>query len=90
MILCKGTYKKGAGKTEKGENNKAKVVVYYPGNLVMSYCPRRASNKSIKLARLFKGPYRVINQLSHYVVRKIGMSRSGRQVHVNSMKELFS
>lgn len=75
-------------------DKRARAVTFQPGELVMLFCPKRLSNKCIKLCRLFKGPYRVIRRVGsvNYVVRRLGIRRTGPQdlVNVNRLKKFFS
>lgn len=54
----------------------------------MVYTPRRITGKTMKLCRLYKGPYLVVRRMSecNYVVRMGRRLARSDVIHINRMK----
>ena len=70
-------------------DKKAKNVSFERNDLVLIYKPRRITGVSLKLSRLYKGPFKIVRRISamNYVVKKVGNSRFRDVVHVNRIKK---
>ena len=71
---------------------RAVPIVFEPGQLVWLLVPAIPVGTSAKFARLWRGPFRVIEKLSDVVYRVEDTRQAGRiqVVHVNRLKKCFS
>lgn len=89
LINCAiNNIKKAQIKQKASFDRKAKIRNFVPNQLVMVYTPRRVTDKSIKLCRLYKGPFQIIRRIStvNYAIRKLNNRRFRDIVHVNRLK----
>lgn len=79
---------KAQRRQKRNYDKKTRNRQFQTGELVLLYCPRRVSGRSMKLCRLYKGPYLIVRRLSNcnYVVKKVGRSTRRDVVHVNRLK----
>lgn len=72
-------------------DKKSKDISFAPNDLVMVLKPRRLTGRSLKLCRLYKGPYKILNSISkvNYLVQRLSASGRAKNeiVHVNKLKK---
>lgn len=72
-------------------NRRAKPTVFNVNDLVLLYVPRRITGRCTKLARLYQGPYKIIERISrsNVLIRRINSRSRGIIVHTNRLKHFL-